>query len=252
MGTASRRPTGNALLDRLLGAEVRYVATRQERAPAMEAAAAELTSAGGVPFVIPIGASTPLGAAAFVLAVAELLEQVDPPDVIVHSTSSGGTQAGLVAGLRDRRCRDAGARHQRRRGGAASLARGHPDGSWTGSLELGLTSPLRDVAVEIDDRFVGEGYGIPTPESRDALELAARTEAIFLDPTYTAKAMAGTDRASADAGRSTRRRRCSSGTPAARWRSSPEPGPPGNATDFHAGDRWPTASHSGFSAPHAP
>ena len=41
------------------------------------------------------------------------------------------------------------------------------------------------------DTFVGDGYGIPTPESTSAIELAARTEALFLDPTYTAKAMAG-------------------------------------------------------------
>jgi 1-aminocyclopropane-1-carboxylate deaminase/D-cysteine desulfhydrase-like pyridoxal-dependent ACC family enzyme len=46
-------------------------------------------------------------------------------------------------------------------------------------------------AIHVDDRFVGDGYGIPTAESREALELAARTDAIFLDPTYTAKAMAG-------------------------------------------------------------
>jgi D-cysteine desulfhydrase/L-cysteate sulfo-lyase len=45
--------------------------------------------------------------------------------------------------------------------------------------------------VNIDDRFVGAGYGVPTDESREAIELTARTEAIFLDPTYTAKAMAG-------------------------------------------------------------
>ena len=42
-----------------------------------------------------------------------------------------------------------------------------------------------------DDRFVGDGYGKPTAASREALELTARTEALFLDPTYTAKAMAG-------------------------------------------------------------
>jgi 1-aminocyclopropane-1-carboxylate deaminase/D-cysteine desulfhydrase-like pyridoxal-dependent ACC family enzyme len=48
-----------------------------------------------------------------------------------------------------------------------------------------------DVPVEIDDDFIGDGYGISTPESRAAIELLARTEAIFLDPTYTAKAMAG-------------------------------------------------------------
>ena len=43
----------------------------------------------------------------------------------------------------------------------------------------------------MDDNFVGDGYGIPTAASREAIDLAARREAIFLDPTYTAKAMAG-------------------------------------------------------------
>ena len=40
----------------------------------------------------------------------------------------------------------------------------------------------RGTAIEVDDRFVGDGYGIPTAASREAIELAARTEAIFLDP----------------------------------------------------------------------
>jgi 1-aminocyclopropane-1-carboxylate deaminase/D-cysteine desulfhydrase-like pyridoxal-dependent ACC family enzyme len=48
-----------------------------------------------------------------------------------------------------------------------------------------------DARVEIDDRFVGGGYGVLTDESREAIRLLAGTEAIFLDPTYTAKAMAG-------------------------------------------------------------
>ena len=58
-------------------------------------------------------------------------------------------------------------------------------------IGIGAASLSRGTAIEIDDRFVGEGYGKPTPASREALELAARTEALFLDPTYTAKAMAG-------------------------------------------------------------
>jgi len=45
--------------------------------------------------------------------------------------------------------------------------------------------------IDIDDRFVGEGYGVPTPASTEALQLLARTEGILLDPVYTAKAMAG-------------------------------------------------------------
>jgi 1-aminocyclopropane-1-carboxylate deaminase/D-cysteine desulfhydrase-like pyridoxal-dependent ACC family enzyme len=93
-GAPPARLTANALLDHLLGADVRYVATRGERTPAMERAADQVRGDGGQPFVIPLGASTPLGAAAFVDAITELAAQIEPPDVIVHSTSSGGTQAG--------------------------------------------------------------------------------------------------------------------------------------------------------------
>jgi 1-aminocyclopropane-1-carboxylate deaminase/D-cysteine desulfhydrase-like pyridoxal-dependent ACC family enzyme len=190
-GEPQDRPTANALLDRLLGAEVRYVQARAERVPEMERVAADLRAQGRTPYLIPIGASTPLGAAGFVEAVAELLQQIDPPDVIVHATSSGGTQAGVIAG-----CRIAGVRTRvlgiSADEPAASLARdvrGILDG--LGPL-LGLEAGLlRDVPIEIDDRHVGAGYGIATDASREAIDLTARTEALFLDPTYTAKAMAG-------------------------------------------------------------
>ena len=46
------------------------------------------------------------------------------------------------------------------------------------------------MSVDVDDSFVGGGYGVPTEASTGAIELLARTEALFLDPTYTAKAMA--------------------------------------------------------------
>lgn len=45
--------------------------------------------------------------------------------------------------------------------------------------------------IVIDDRFVGEGYGIPTLECIGAIELLARKEGLLLDPVYTGKAMAG-------------------------------------------------------------
>src|SRR4029078_9105063 len=60
-GAPPQRPTANALLDRLLGADVRYVERREDRAPAMERLAEELRANGRRPFVIPLGASTPLG-----------------------------------------------------------------------------------------------------------------------------------------------------------------------------------------------
>lgn len=190
-GRAPDRPTANALLDRLLGAEIVYVPSREERGPAMELAAARLRAAGRQPYVIPLGASTPLGAAAFVAAISELATQIDPPHVIVHATSSGGTQAGLVAG-----CALAGWRTH-----VVGISADESSSSLTAQIRAlfpGLAEllsvdrrRLHAYDVEVDDRFVGEGYGVPTAASCEAIELAARSGALFLDPTYTAKAMAG-------------------------------------------------------------
>lgn len=190
-GAAQERPTANALLDRLLGADVRHVASRQERAAEMERAAGEVRARGGTPYVIPLGASTPLGALAFVSAIEEIGGQIDPPDVIIHATSSGGTQAGLVAG-----CALAGWPTQvlgiSADESAAVLSRDiRAILAGVGPM-LGCEPDRFDgVKVNVDAAFVGEGYGIPTPASIAAIELAARTEALFLDPTYTAKAMSG-------------------------------------------------------------
>ncbi len=190
-GVRPVRATGNALLDQLLGAEVRYVVGRQDRPVEMERAAEDTRARGGVPFVIPLGASTPLGAVAFVAAIDELSRQIDPPDVIIHSSSSGGTQAGLIAG-----CALAGWRTQ-----VIGVSADEPSASLEATVRTLLTGleklldcgegRFASASVVVDDRFVGEGYGKPTAASRAAIELLARTEAIFLDPTYTSKAMAG-------------------------------------------------------------
>ncbi len=184
-------PTANALLDRLLGAEVRYVGTRPERASEMQRVADGIRARGGRPYVIPIGASTPLGAAAFVHAIDEMLDQIDPPNVIIHSTSSGGTQAGLVAGcaLAGISTRVIGISADESRADLERQVRAILSGLAT---RVGVPAARFDpTGVEGDDRFGGKGYGIPTQASRDAIELTARNEALFLDPTYTSKAMAG-------------------------------------------------------------
>jgi len=188
---AARPPSGNLLLDTLAGAEIRYVRTRDEREPAMAAAAEDVRRRGGRPAIVPLGASTPLGAAAFVLAIDELTAQIEPPAAIVHASSSGGTQAGLVAGTllaglktrvigisADEATASLGATIRRLLGGLPPL--------------LGI-DPHRfdDAVVEVDETFIGDGYGVPTEASREALELAVRREGFVLDHTYTAKAMAG-------------------------------------------------------------
>jgi D-cysteine desulfhydrase family pyridoxal phosphate-dependent enzyme len=187
-GAAPARPSANALLDALLGAEVVYVGSRDQRNYTMQQAAGRVRGTGRRPYVIPIGASIPLGALGFVHAVAELVEQIDPPDFIIHSSSSGGTQAGLIAGCRllDLPTRVIGISAD----DSSESLTPQIAGLVRGVFEL-LRVPQLDFAVEADDTFVGGGYGVPTDASTEAIQLAARSEAIFLDPTYTSKAMAG-------------------------------------------------------------
>jgi D-cysteine desulfhydrase len=191
-GKPPGRASANALLDALLGAEVVYVESREQRAEVMHAAADRLRGEGRRVFEIPIGGSTPLGALAYLHAMLELLEQIPPPDAIVHATSSGGTQAGLVAACRllGLRTRVVGIAADGPTEGIHSQVRANIEGL-APILRLDQHVFQRGISIEIDDRFIGEGYAIPTEASGEAIELAARTEAIFLDPVYTGKAMAG-------------------------------------------------------------
>lgn len=186
--------TGNARLNALFGADVRYVASREDRAPAMGRIADALKASGKKPMIVPLGASTPLGAIGFARAVKEIVE-LDPslrPTAIVHSTSSGGTQAGLIIGSAL-----FGLTHE-----ITGISADDPADALkatiseliSGAAEMLGAKPSTvgaDVPVIVDDTFVGDGYGVATPASIEALELTARTEGIILDPVYTAKAMAG-------------------------------------------------------------
>ena len=158
----------------------------------MERAAEDCRAAGRRPLIVPLGASTPLGALGFARGVVELATSSLRPDVIVHATSSGGTQAGLLAGcaLLGLPCQVLGV-----------SADDPPDQLQT--VISGLLSGIADRLgarpenvgagrdIDVDDSEVGEGYGMPTPASTEALEIVARREGILLDPVYTAKAMAG-------------------------------------------------------------
>ncbi len=180
-GEAPQTPA-SLYLDELFGAKVHRVANRQARASTMKRIAEELRAAGRKPYEIPLGASTPLGAVGYVRAANEIIGAGMRFDAIFHSTSSGGTQAGLVARMDSRiigvsaddPAEEIAARVEQIAKEAAALLGGSKIGT-----------------VEVDDRFVGPGYGIPTPESDEAIRLFAQYEGVVLDPVYTAKAAAG-------------------------------------------------------------
>ncbi len=154
----------------------------------MEQLAARLQGEGRTPHIIPLGASVPLGAMGFVSAVPELAAQTEFQfDAIFVCSSSGGTQAGLAAGLQLFLPE-------------TKLIGISPDDdsasiqSTVSRILLGVGEKLGvefETSVEVLDAYTGPGYGIESPEGRAAFELAARTEGLVLDPVYTAKAMAG-------------------------------------------------------------
>jgi 1-aminocyclopropane-1-carboxylate deaminase/D-cysteine desulfhydrase-like pyridoxal-dependent ACC family enzyme len=193
-GQPPETPRANALLDALLGAELHYVSSREDRAPTMRAIASRLRGEGRKPYEVPLGASTPLGAAAFARAVGEMMAQLPAgivPDAIVHASSSGGTQAGLTAGcaLNDLPTRVIGISADDPATSIEAEVRRIVGGLGTMLGDDG-DALARGVHVTADDSFVGEGYGLPTPASQEAQSIAARTEALFVDHTYTAKAFA--------------------------------------------------------------
>jgi D-cysteine desulfhydrase len=190
-GAPPATPTGNALLDILMGAEIHYVESREERAPAMAALAERLQCDGRRPYVVPLGASTPLGALGYVEAVGELLAQGIRPDVIVHACSSGGTQAGLLAGcaLHGLPADVIGVSADDPAPQVTAAVRAILNGMEQLLGSNGHRPALDRVSIHVDDTQVGDGYGVPTLRSREAQQLAAQTEAVFVDHTYTAKAL---------------------------------------------------------------
>lgn len=187
-------PTGNGLLVELLGPDVVWAPLPEGPMDyyAIEAAIDEtfdrLRAVGRRPYRMPIGGASAVGALGYVRAAAELREQAHAAfgalGVVVVASGSGGTQAGLVAGLGDHGLVlgvDVGAR--------PDLDEQVPVKAADVAALAGLSAPSGQPVV--DHGRVGGGYGSATDDGREAVLLAARLEGLILDPVYTGKAMAG-------------------------------------------------------------
>ena len=186
-GATADQPTGNLLLDHLLGARLHPTAAREyyEIEASIEAIADEVRAAGGRPYAIPVGGASVTGALGYVDAARELTGQLaESLDWIVVADGSGGTHAGLLAGL-DGPTRilgiDVGTR--------PDLDKRVPE--LAAATAAAVDRPAPDGEVHIDHTRFGAGYGKPTPECLEAIRAAARLEGLILDPVYTGKAMAG-------------------------------------------------------------
>lgn len=197
-GTPPDPPTGNALLMEIFGAQIQAVPGQEDRAPAMEAAAAEIESRGGKALIIPLGASTPLGALGYVRAAVELDGQMEKrggwptgKTWIFVASSSCGTLAGLALGFTL-----LGRENVRLVGVSPDVSEEemrtvtHEIAVGAGKL-LGWQGEIPSHLITPDDRFVGEGYGISSDASREAIRVFGSEAGVVLDPVYTSKAGAG-------------------------------------------------------------
>jgi D-cysteine desulfhydrase family pyridoxal phosphate-dependent enzyme len=190
-GKEPRVYSGNLLLDRVLGATLHFTGADSyyEVETAIEALAARLEANGRRPFAMPIGGASVTGAAAYAWASDELLAQVDRDghgdvDWVVVADGSGGTHAGLVAGLGGRARVlgvDVGTR--------PDLDDVIPRLAGEAAARAGRTAPPDELFLD-HSRF-GDGYGAITEDALEAIERVAALEGVVLDPVYTGKAMAG-------------------------------------------------------------
>ncbi|MEN8114514.1 MAG: pyridoxal-phosphate dependent enzyme, partial [Actinomycetota bacterium] len=185
--------TGNHFLQRLGGAECRFItpAEYDDRDRIMTDAAA----AHGNAWVIPEGASDPLGALGFVAAMHELAPQLDDRGIerptIWHASSSAGTTAGMIRGASEL--------------GLDVVIAGSSVGEPAHEVEErireilnGMNAAYGGVAEtapwRITDEYIGLGYGLSTPEELAVQAEATRLTGLLFDPTYTGKVLYGLQR----------------------------------------------------------
>ncbi len=195
------QPTGNLLLNQLLGAKMYFLpfgggghtGMTLETTNRLVRWLARLCL--GRHYFIPVGGHSWRGCLGYVQAALELDEQARALGIedswLLMAAGTGGTLAGLLAGLRLRgsSLRPLGIDVGRLwKGFPASIAR------LAGELCVCLGQPHTfDVSLVplIEDTYVGQRYGMPSREGIAAVRRLAQLEGIMLDPIYTGKAFAG-------------------------------------------------------------
>jgi len=173
-------PTGNILLDRLVGAEIVWISRTawRDRERLMAEQAALVTAAGGSPYIIPEGGSNALGSWGYIRGMRELATQLadiaspEKPITIVYACGSGGTGAGLVMAAKLFGLADLGIR--------------------VAGINVCDDRPyFTEADIDIIDGHVGAGYAKSRPEELATIRDVCRSDGIIFDPVYTGKAFHG-------------------------------------------------------------
>ena len=186
-------PVGNMLLAEMIGAQIRFTGDRDRESVnrGVDEVAAELRARGAVPYRLGRGGATAVGALGYVAAAQELGVQLAglglAPAQLWLATGSCGTQGGLWAG----------AEWQRLGVEVVGVTVSRPVQECLARVDalarevaerIGIPPPAGSPSVL--GGHVGPGYGYRSREGDAAARLVARTEGVFLDPVFAAKAMA--------------------------------------------------------------
>jgi 1-aminocyclopropane-1-carboxylate deaminase/D-cysteine desulfhydrase-like pyridoxal-dependent ACC family enzyme len=195
LGAPPAVSSGNFLLDRIFGANVYFTCSddRASRAAWIDMLMSALSDLGRRPYFIPVGGSDARGAVGHALAAQELAQQLSAAGELQHTivlaTATGGTQAGMLAGLRKLEL--------------DVPVYGFAVAKSADELAMDVLRIANEVCraigarlidgtkVVVDGAFLGDGYGIPSPPGHSAIDLLARTEGVLADPVYTGKGVAG-------------------------------------------------------------
>jgi D-cysteine desulfhydrase/L-cysteate sulfo-lyase len=192
---AADPPQGNLLIDRLLGAEVHVVPDVESQRATMQARADALAAQGRRPYIMTFSSMFNQAAVvAYAECTLEILAQLQAlglgaPDYIYISSSGKGVAGPLLAvkalGLPTKVV----SVPPRNTHGRAYEEAAHVCND--AAELLGLDGRITPAEVSHRDAYGDPGYGIPNPETLEAIKLLARTQGLLLDPVYTGKAVAG-------------------------------------------------------------
>lgn len=195
---------GNLLLQNILDSEVeilQFSDMTQVSGPLvtekMEAAAQRLRSKGYNPFIVKHNVpeiAALVGPVGWVNAAEELVQQLKDGDIkadyVILANGGGGTQAGLALGSKyaqaNYRIIGVSVLNTGEQAQLTTIAQANATAEY-----LGIKASIDKDDIEVYGDYVGQGYAIPTEQCIDAIRLVAQTEAIYLDPVYTGKAVAG-------------------------------------------------------------
>ena len=198
-GTGKEEVQGNYLLDKVFGAELRFISTQDPYDPRvpewLDEFVADFTRRGLKAQVLHMpGRTGTLGAAAMVCAGEEMARQFADqgitPQAVFTAVGSGLTVAGLALAFKalGLPTRVVGIAVQKP---AAFIVPLIVERANAAADLLGLPLRMDSNDFDIDDRFMGAGYGVPSRDAVDAILLAGRTEGLILDPIYSGKAFGG-------------------------------------------------------------